>query len=91
VSRQLSKVNKDGYLRISLKSARYKPNLKDESTGTQPILIKATEQQKQAAENSNHHPLFSLTALPAGEEDGGWAVESIKTESMECRFEPVLS
>jgi len=56
LSRQLSAAVKDAYHRTSSKSARYKPNLKDKPSATQPLLIKATEQQKQAARKLKSAP-----------------------------------
>jgi hypothetical protein len=48
LSRQLSEATKDEYVRTGSKSARYKPNKKDKPSATQPVLVKATDKQKQA-------------------------------------------
>lgn len=56
---QLSEAVLDDYERTSSKAARYKPNKKDKPSATQPIILKATEKQKQALRKLNlQHSLF---------------------------------
>ncbi len=53
LSRQLSTAVHDEYVRTGSKAARYKPNKKDKPSATQPIILEATEKQKQALRNLN--------------------------------------
>ncbi|MEO1981646.1 MAG: transposase [Fuerstiella sp.] len=48
LNRELSNAVKDEYVRVSSKTARYKPNKKHKPSVAQPVLLKATDKQKEA-------------------------------------------
>lgn len=48
LNHELSNAVKDEYVRVSSKTARYKPNKKNKPSVTQPVLLKATDKQKEA-------------------------------------------